>query len=243
MDQKHNTIWGSSHKHYDTLYDSFRVSVQVVLIFWAIYYLETQVFASVFGDAIDTGVLGVQPRTLVGLIGIFTSPFIHGNLHHLFSNTVPFVILLSALMFFYAKIARGVIIGIYVMTGIGIWLFAREHHSIIGSSGLVYGFAAFLLFSGFFRQNTPSLAISLGIIILYSGLIQGFIPKSGVSHEAHISGAVSGLFFAFLYRKVKVFEIKTKAASDPYYEHQNGFYMMQNDSVKYVYKPEQNDAV
>ena len=33
--------------------------------------------------------LGVFPRTLEGLLGIITAPFIHGDWKHLFNNTLP----------------------------------------------------------------------------------------------------------------------------------------------------------
>ncbi|MCY2993633.1 MAG: hypothetical protein NTY19_38005 [Planctomycetota bacterium] len=45
----------------------------------------------------DINSLGVTPRTLVGLVGIPATPFLHANLHHLLSNTVPLFVLLARL--------------------------------------------------------------------------------------------------------------------------------------------------
>ena len=39
------------------------------------------------------GEYGIIPRTWNGLEGILTAPFIHANLDHLVSNTVPLLIL------------------------------------------------------------------------------------------------------------------------------------------------------
>lgn len=221
-------------EQYDRLYISFRIAVQIVLLFWFIRYLE-----HFLGPHFDSSILGVQPRKLIGLLGILTSPFIHGNQEHLASNSIPFVVLFSSIMFFYAKIAKQVIFGVYFMTGIGIWLFARENHSIIGSSGLIYGFASFLIFSGFFRQSVPSLAISLAIFFLYSSLIYGFFPKQGISHEAHLSGAISGVFYAYAYRSVKIFKINDVPEKEE--EADDGFVMMHGKGWKYDFVAKEED--
>ena len=41
---------------------------------------------------------GVTPRTMMGLIGIPAMPFLHGNLQHIVSNTVPLCVLLMLLV-------------------------------------------------------------------------------------------------------------------------------------------------
>ncbi|HCZ35986.1 MAG TPA: rhombosortase, partial [Cytophagales bacterium] len=47
------------------------------------------VFSIQFYYHFDFGFLGIKPRTLEGLIGIFTAPMIHGGYMHLLSNTFP----------------------------------------------------------------------------------------------------------------------------------------------------------
>jgi len=63
--------------------------VLFVAAIWAVY------FVSLALPSLDN--YGVVPRKLVGLIGIDTTPFLHANLQHLRSNTLPLVVLLVLL--------------------------------------------------------------------------------------------------------------------------------------------------
>ena len=87
------------------------------------------------------------------------------------------------------------------MDGLLVWLFARESYHI-GASGLVYGFAAFLFFSGLFRKDKRSIALSLLIVFLYGGMVWGVLPTDPkISFESHLFGALTGIVCAFLFRK------------------------------------------
>ena len=156
---------------------------------------------------IDLGSLGIYPRTLSGSIGIFLSPLIHGDFFHLLSNTFPLIILGVGLFYFYDKIVFNVIIIIYLMTGFLVWIAARNAYHI-GASGIVYGLLTFILFSGFFRRNPQTLAISFIILVLYGGsFMAGIIPSSsGISWESHLMGGVAGVFCAVYFRKTKLEE-------------------------------------
>ena len=46
---------------------------------------------------------GVFPRSLEGALAIITSPFIHGDWKHVFNNSVPLLVLGTALRYFYKK--------------------------------------------------------------------------------------------------------------------------------------------
>ncbi|MBN2572806.1 MAG: rhomboid family intramembrane serine protease, partial [Ignavibacteriales bacterium] len=80
-------------------------------------------------------------------------------------------------------------------------LLARSSYHI-GASGIVYGFAAFLFFSGVFRKDVKSIALALLVAFIYGGLVWGVLPVvPGVSWESHLFGAVSGTFTAYILRK------------------------------------------
>ena len=89
------------------------------------------------------GVFGVYPRDMNGLPGIFTSPFIHGGLDHLFSNIVPLFVMMFTILLFYPKVAVRSMILIYILTGLSVWLMARSVFHI-GASGVVYGLISFV---------------------------------------------------------------------------------------------------
>lgn len=146
--------------------------------------------------------LGVLPREISGLVGIFFSPLIHENFSHLFSNTLPLIVLGYGVFYFYPHAAYKVILFIYLLTGSLVWLFARTAYHI-GASGIVYGFVAFIFFSGLFRRDNKSISLALVVIFLYGGLVWGIFPgQENISWESHAFGALSGIISAFIYRKI-----------------------------------------
>ena len=144
---------------------------------------------------------GVYPRSLNGMLGILTSPFIHADFNHLIDNSIPLFFLLTAIFYFYWEVAYPVFFLTYLISGFGVWLFARSSYHI-GASGLVYGFASFLFFSGIFRRNIRLMAISLLVSFLYGSMVWGIFPyKQDMSFEGHLSGALAGLFLAYYFRE------------------------------------------
>lgn len=146
---------------------------------------------------------GVEPKNISGLKGVFFSPFIHGSVKHLFNNVLPLFFLLSAMMHFYDKLAYSIYIIIHIASGCLLWIIGREVFHI-GASGVVYGLAAFMFFSGIFRRNTQLLAFSLLITFLYGSMVWGIFPetvKKGVSWEGHLSGATIGFILSIILLK------------------------------------------
>lgn len=144
--------------------------------------------------------LGLFPLKAEGLKGILFSPLLHADFKHLFDNSVPLFFLSVAIFYFYRPVAYRVFFLVWFISGIVVWLTARPAYHI-GASGLVYGFAAFVFFSGVIRNNIHLLAISLLIVFLYGGLVWGIFPYDfRVSWESHLVGGLSGLAMAFYYR-------------------------------------------
>lgn len=175
-----------------------------LLVMWLVFILEQATASEWF-------IYGVAPRKTFALRGIFTTPFLHGSWAHLISNTPPFLALMGMILFFYPRVAVTVLLVIYLGTGLTMWLFADpeaifsafnrvSYH--IGASGVVYGMASFLAFTGFFRRNVRAIAISLIIVFYYGGMIWGVLPtQPGVSWEGHLLGALVGIFTAYWFRE------------------------------------------
>lgn len=145
---------------------------------------------------------GILPRNVNGLPGIITAPFIHGDLKHLISNTSPVLVLSMGVFYFYKEKAWPVIALISIFSGLLIWLFARGGTYHIGASGLIYGFAFFLFFSGIIKKIRSFMAIPLLIIMFYGSMLWGILPgEEGISWEAHLFGALTGSIVAFMFRK------------------------------------------
>ena len=151
---------------------------------------------------VQINAFGITPRSLVGLIGIPISPFLHANLRHLLGNTVPLTILLLLLA---GSKARSWLTVIYIVLlgGALLWLFGRPA-THVGASGLIYGLIAFLIVSGFLERRVVPMVISLVVGILYGGtLLAGIVPTLGshVSWEGHLFGAIAGVLVARMLSK------------------------------------------
>jgi membrane associated rhomboid family serine protease len=145
--------------------------------------------------------LGIFPRQIWGLPGIFFTPLIHADFSHLISNSLPLIFLATGIFYYYKTSSLKIILLIYFITGILIWLFARSAYHI-GASGLIYGFASFLFFSGIIRRDTGAIALSLIVTFLYGGMIWGLLPLDKyISWEAHLFGGIVGFILSIAFRK------------------------------------------
>jgi len=173
---------------------SFFYSGCFVILIWVIQFFQ-------WAAEINLSVLGVLPRRISGLFGIITAPLVHADFEHLISNSFTLFILLFGIFYFYRTSSIKVFFIIYFVDGILVWIFGRQSYHI-GSSGLVYGFAGFLFFSGLFRKDKRSIALSLLVVFLYGGMVWGVFPVAPeISFESHLFGAVTGVFCAFIFRK------------------------------------------
>lgn len=142
----------------------------------------------------DLNQLGIQPRTLRGLPGIFLMPFLHGGFGHLLSNTIPLAILLG-LTVASRHNPWPVIAAIVIGGGVLLWLLGRNA-SHVGASGLVFGLVAYLITVGIREKQLASLAVAVLVGIIFgTTLISGIIPRFGseVSWDGHLFGAISGV--------------------------------------------------
>ncbi|MBR5214800.1 MAG: rhomboid family intramembrane serine protease [Bacteroidales bacterium] len=152
---------------------------------------------------LDFSFLGVKPVSPEGIPGIFLFHFIHGDWEHLFANTIPILVLGSALYYFYRPIANRILLILIFSVGLLTWCGARGGIHI-GASGLVYGLTFFLMLSGFIRRDKKLIIISLVVVFLYGSLVWGLYPKyaieNNISWEGHLSGFVMGIVLAIYYK-------------------------------------------
>lgn len=144
---------------------------------------------------------GIYPLTVEGLPGIIFSPFIHADFKHLFNNTLPLFFLSVALFYFYSEVAFSVFLWTYFLTGILVWVAGRSAWHI-GASGVLYGLASFLFFSGIIRKHFRLIALSLLIVFLYGSMVWGLFPGvyKNVSWESHMLGFFSGVLLSIAFR-------------------------------------------
>ncbi len=163
----------------------------LLLIIWLVYWVEIRYHLN-FNN------FGVFPRTFEGLVGILTSGFIHSGINHLYSNSLPVVILSAALAFFYKQKHLSVLLLGYFFSGLLTWLIGRESYHI-GASGLIYFLASFLFFNGIKSKSYRLTALALSVVFVYGSLVWGTLPsyKEGISWEGHLSGFIIGFLISY----------------------------------------------
>ena len=181
--------------------DQFKFSTGViaypvlfVLIIWLVFWFEVR-----FGYNFSK--YGIYPQTFEGLSGVLLSPFIHGDIKHIYHNTIPLFVLSTAMFYFYRAITWKVLLYGILFSGLFTWFIGRPSFHI-GASGLIYVLVSFTFFKGVFAKHYRLIALSLLVVFLYGSMIWYTLPiERGISWEGHLSGLIVGLIFALFFRK------------------------------------------
>ena len=154
-------------------------------------------FDQLSGERLDN--FGIHAQELDGLPEIFTAPFLHAGWDHLISNSVPFFVL--GFLVLLGGMARWVLSSLIsiVSSGLAAWLLTPPNTIIVGASGLIFGWLAYLLARGLWSRRPGQVGLAVVVLLVYGGLIWGVLPgNAGVSWQAHLGGAAGGVFAAWL---------------------------------------------
>ncbi|TMG87502.1 MAG: rhomboid family intramembrane serine protease [Betaproteobacteria bacterium] len=180
---------------------NFRLAVKLalgfVVLIWSIQLLNW---------ALDLGVedFGVRPRELAGLPGIFFAPLMHSGFAHLVANSLPLLVLGTAMLYLYPNAALRVLPAVYLGPGVAVWLLARGGVHV-GASGLIYGLVGYVFVAGLIRRDRRAIAASLLVAFLYGASVWGVLPiERGVSWETHLAAALIGLALAIVLRRLDI---------------------------------------
>ena len=139
---------------------------------------------------------GIFPRTEHGLRGIVIWTYLHGSVEHLMANTIPLAVLTWFVLLRGFKDFLIVTIGVTIISGILLWLMGRPAIHV-GSSGLIFGFFAYLVALGWYEHSFKSWFFAVVTILVYGGIIWGVLPQQGnVSWEGHLFGLIAGFLIA-----------------------------------------------
>lgn len=162
-------------------------------IMWLVFYIERR-FLFDFSD------FGIRPEEYWGIRGVFTAPFIHSGISHLWSNTMPLLVLGIALGYFYRQNVIKVFILGAIFTGLLTWFIGRPAFHI-GASGVVYMLTFFLFFKGIFTKHYRMISLSFLVAFVYGSLVWYVLPvEEHISWEGHMSGAIVGIILAIFTR-------------------------------------------
>lgn len=168
-------------------------------LIWLIFLVD---FSQVL--RFNFSLLGIYPRQWIGLSGVVFSPFVHGSFSHLISNTVPLLILITLLFYFYNQIAFKSLVYLWLLSGFFTWIIGRNSYHV-GASGLIFALVFFLFFSGLFRKYIPLVAVSMVVAFAYGSTVWSIFPITeyidvSLSWEGHLSGAIAGFIVALIFR-------------------------------------------
>jgi len=178
---------------HNSLRYSICIATTLAALAWGLKLLE-------FTLGLDLHDLGVYPRTRSGLLGIVTGPLVHGSWEHLIGNTLPLVLLCSMLIYGYPRSRFWALTGIWLLSGAGVWLFARSSYHL-GASGLTHGIFFYLFVGGILRRDRRSAALLMIAFYMYGGMMLTILPLDReVSFESHFFGAAAGVLLAYTFR-------------------------------------------
>mgnify|MGYP000092968245 CR=1 FL=1 len=164
-----------------------------VWFLWFIYWLEIRFDF----DFVENGIF---PRTFSGLQGVVFSPFIHANIDHLYNNSIPLLILLAALRYFYSRQSFEVIGFGIVISGLITWVIGRDSYHI-GASSLIYVLVSFIFLKGIQTKYYRLVALSLAVVLVYGSMVWYIFPKveEKISWEGHLAGLITGFILSLMY--------------------------------------------
>ena len=168
--------------------------------FYVIAAMVALMFVVEVVDEIDSHRLdtwGIRPHHVDRLVGIITAPFLHAGFGHLFANAVPFVVLGFAIAFSGLTRVLAVTGIVMLVGGLGTWIIAPSNTVHIGASGVVFGYATYLVFRGVFTGSVRELLLGAAVAALWgSALLSGLAPHDGISWQGHLCGAIGGIVAA-----------------------------------------------
>ncbi len=164
--------------------------------------------------------LTINPAEITGLAGILFAPLLHSDWGHLAANSFP-LFLLGSILFYGYPLSKWKTFGIiWLVSGIGVWLFGRPSYHL-GASGLVSGIFYFIFVAAILRRDKVSIALMFIAVLLFGSVLLGILPwDPKISFESHLFGAIGGVFSAFLFRhqdpqpQRKIYEWEGEEESD-----------------------------
>jgi membrane associated rhomboid family serine protease len=170
--------------------------VKLLVALVGLMWLSEVVDTALRGRLDQYGIIARDPQ---GLVGIITAPFLHLGFGHLISNTLPLVTLGLIIAVSGARRLFAVTAMVVVIGGFGTWLISPPNTITIGASGLVFGYAAYLITRGLFNRRLGQVLIGIVVVVVWgSALLGGLLPQDGISWQGHLFGGIAGILAAWV---------------------------------------------
>ncbi|WP_442935152.1 rhomboid family intramembrane serine protease [Micromonospora sp. CPCC 206061] len=144
---------------------------------------------------------GIVPRRIEGLDGVFFAPLLHHGFEHLYSNSVPLILLGTFVLaagvrrFLYSTLL------IIFVSGLGVWFTGSPNTIVVGASGVIFGYFGLLLMRGIVERSWWNFGVVLLVGLLYGWQLIGLLPTDPrVSWQGHLFGFLGGMIAAVIFR-------------------------------------------
>nr|WP_281893032.1 rhomboid family intramembrane serine protease [Phytohabitans aurantiacus] len=144
---------------------------------------------------------GIVPRRIEGLDGVFFAPLLHHGFEHLYSNSVPLILLGTFVLaagvrrFLYSTLL------IIFVSGLGVWFTGSPNTIVVGASGVIFGYFGLLLMRGIVERTWWNFGVVLLVGLLYGWQLIGLLPTDPrVSWQGHLFGFLGGMIAAIIFR-------------------------------------------
>lgn len=145
---------------------------------------------------------GIEPHRVQGLDGVLFSPFLHAGFDHLYSNSVPLILLGTFVLAAGAQRFLLSTLVIMLVSGLGVWFTGSPNSVVVGASGVIFGYLGLLMARGVVERSWWNVAVGLLIALLYGWQLIGVLPTDAqVSWQGHLFGFIGGLVAAVLFRR------------------------------------------
>lgn len=174
-----------------TFLERLKIFATFIVALWIIEIADRLIFQS----ALQTH--GIHPRSFTHLHGILFAPILHGDLGHLFGNSVSLLVLGTMILAWGWRDLALVTVSSALVAGVLVWLIGKTDSNHIGASSLVFGYLSFLLASGYYQRTPRTIIIAIIVGLFYGTTLFGIFPgRSGISWESHLGGAIAGVLIA-----------------------------------------------
>jgi membrane associated rhomboid family serine protease len=144
---------------------------------------------------------GIVPRRVEGLDGVFFAPLLHHGFEHLYSNSVPLILLGTFVLA--AGVRRFLYSTLFIVfaSGLGVWFTGSPNTIVVGASGVIFGYFGLLLMRGIVERTWWNFGVVLLVGLLYGWQLIGLLPTDPrVSWQGHLFGFLGGIIAAVIFR-------------------------------------------
>lgn len=179
----------------DSLIRTLGPVLAVVVVMWAVHLVNA------VGGGWLSSLLALDPRSLSGLPGILAMPLLHLSWGHLIGNSISWLVLGSMTAILTRRFVT-VTTAIWLLGGALFWV--GGFGAAVGASGVIYGFASFLIVYGWAKRRPLAVLFAILVAFLHGiPMILGMLPfiNPGTSWDGHLWGAVAGVIVALWFTR------------------------------------------